>query len=232
MGVLPLDTPLSQHSVGSLNASASFFVPLEPRCVSSGALLKLRRVSLCWSANLVAGLSSSQAADKLTQVKQPSSHPVTHFNTAWEGFTHWRSDFRTSLHANSHCCVGGAQSASGCWGLAATMGDQPQDTEAGPGSGETDKAGTQREAAAIVSPPGSKTPPSMPVKRTIMYPDNLGNRQQTEEGSEPVDATALTKALKDYDEAGRRRERTPGTSPCRKRQRVYGDRYANLRANL
>lgn len=91
-------------------------------------------------------------------------------------------------------------------------------------SGRTNGVNTRSQAAAIASPPGSKTPPSMPAKRTIMYPDNLGNRPRAQEGSEPVDATALTMALKGYDEAGRRRERTPGTSPCRKRQRVYGDR--------
>lgn len=43
-------------------------------------------------------------------------------------------------------------------------------------------------------------------------------------GSEPVDPTALSKALKDMEDAGRVRERTPGASPSRKRQRVYGDR--------
>jgi hypothetical protein len=43
--------------------------------------------------------------------------------------------------------------------------------------------------------------------------------------SEPVDADALARALRDYDDAGRRREPTPGSSPSRKRQRVYGDRY-------
>lgn len=43
-------------------------------------------------------------------------------------------------------------------------------------------------------------------------------------GSEPVDPTALSKALKDMEDAGRMRERTPGASPSRKRQRVYGDR--------
>ena len=43
-------------------------------------------------------------------------------------------------------------------------------------------------------------------------------------GSEPVDAIALGKALKDMEDAGRVRERTPGASPSRKRQRVYGDR--------
>ena len=43
-------------------------------------------------------------------------------------------------------------------------------------------------------------------------------------GSEPVDPTALSKALKDMEDMGRARERTPGASPSRKRQRVYGDR--------
>lgn len=53
----------------------------------------------------------------------------------------------------------------------------------------------------------------------------MGNgRQKNENGPESVDPDALTKALKEYEEAGRRRERTPGTSPSRKRQRVYGDR--------
>ena len=46
-------------------------------------------------------------------------------------------------------------------------------------------------------------------------------------GSEPVDPTALSKALKDMEDAGRVREGTPGASPSRKRQRVYGDRLVN-----
>jgi hypothetical protein len=78
--------------------------------------------------------------------------------------------------------------------------------------------------SSIVSPPGSKTPPSMPTKRTMYFPDNSGNRQQ-QEAVDPVDPSALAKALKDYETAGTRRERTPVSSPCRKRQRVYGDRY-------
>lgn len=103
------------------------------------------------------------------------------------------------------------------------MGDRSQDTEAGGSGGGRVTRGTARAQAAanMVSPPASTTPPSMPAKKTIYYSDNLGNR---EGGSEPVDATALDKALKDLDEAGRQRERTPGMSPCRKRQRVYGDR--------
>ena len=47
-------------------------------------------------------------------------------------------------------------------------------------------------------------------------------------GSEPVDPTALSKALKDMEDVGRVRDRTPGASPSRKRQRVYGDRSVKL----
>lgn len=43
-----------------------------------------------------------------------------------------------------------------------------------------------------------------------------------------MDPTALSKALKDMEDAGRVRERTPGASPSRKRQRVYGDRSVKV----
>ena len=46
-------------------------------------------------------------------------------------------------------------------------------------------------------------------------------------GSEAVDANALSEALKDFEDAGHARDRTPGGSPSRKRQRVYGDRYVD-----
>lgn len=42
-----------------------------------------------------------------------------------------------------------------------------------------------------------------------------------------MDPTALSKALKGMEDAARVRERTPGASPSRKRQRVYGDRSVN-----
>lgn len=61
-------------------------------------------------------------------------------------------------------------------------------------------------------------------KTTLFFPET-GGRQKSQNGSDSIDPDALTKALKDFEEAGRRRERTPGTSPSRKRQRVYGDRY-------
>ena len=48
-----------------------------------------------------------------------------------------------------------------------------------------------------------------------------GRQRQT---SEAIDADALSKALKEFEEAGQVRERTPIGSPHRKRQRVYGDR--------
>lgn len=78
---------------------------------------------------------------------------------------------------------------------------------------------------SMASPPGSRTPPSHPAKKTLYFNDSTSGRPQSRPGSEPVDPEALARALKDYDEAGRRRERTPGASPSRKRQRVYGDRY-------
>ncbi|KAI9370722.1 WD40-repeat-containing domain protein [Aspergillus egyptiacus] len=85
--------------------------------------------------------------------------------------------------------------------------------------------GARPTAAHIVSPPGSRTPPSMPAKSTIFFPDTMGGRQSNRNTSEPIDPNALTKALREFEDAGRARERTPGTSPSRKRQRVYGDRF-------
>lgn len=113
----------------------------------------------------------------------------------------------------------------------ADMGDNNQNPES-VAAGRTRTAmsngkssGTGSNALNIASPPGSKTPPSMPSKKTLFFPDTMGSsRQKPQSSPDPVDPDALTKALKDYEEAGRRRERTPGTSPSRKRQRVYGDR--------
>lgn len=110
------------------------------------------------------------------------------------------------------------------------MGDRSRDTGAGVGSGRATRGNTRSQAARMASPPASKTPPSVPKKTTFLYPEHSTTLPRAQEGSEPVDASALKNALKGYDEAGRRRERTPGPSPCRKRQRVYGDRYVVFRA--
>ncbi|CBF83655.1 hypothetical protein AN2965.2 [Aspergillus nidulans FGSC A4] len=77
----------------------------------------------------------------------------------------------------------------------------------------------------IVSPPGSRTPPSMPAKTTLYFPEPTGVHHTSRSVSGPIDPNALAKALREYEDAGRSRERTPGTSPSRKRQRVYGDRF-------
>lgn len=67
---------------------------------------------------------------------------------------------------------------------------------------------------ALISPPESKTPPTASHKRNKSVSRN----------SEPVDASALSKALKDFEQAGKARERTPIASPSRKRPRIQGDR--------
>ncbi|KAL4901324.1 hypothetical protein BDW74DRAFT_85350 [Aspergillus multicolor] len=84
---------------------------------------------------------------------------------------------------------------------------------------------TRSTTAHIVSPPGSRTPPSMPAKTTLHFPEPTEGYHASRITSGPIDPSALTKALREYEDAGRSRERTPGTSPSRKRQRVYGDRF-------
>ncbi|KAG9202029.1 substrate-specific activator of APC-dependent proteolysis [Epicoccum nigrum] len=73
---------------------------------------------------------------------------------------------------------------------------------------------------ALISPPESKTPPTASHKRNKSISRN----------SEPVDASALSKALKDFEQAGKARERTPIASPSRKRPRIQGDRFIPNRA--
>jgi cell division cycle 20-like protein 1 (cofactor of APC complex) len=74
----------------------------------------------------------------------------------------------------------------------------------------------------VATPPRSVTPPPQAEKRK-------SDRKTTEEGvrssADVMDPNALNKALmKEFDDAGRHRDITPGGSPSRKRQRLYGDR--------
>lgn len=81
--------------------------------------------------------------------------------------------------------------------------------------------------AKLASPPGSKshTPPITTKPRAAIFNPSLDSTKlRHRPGSESLNPDALARALKDFEEAGRPRERTPGTSPSRKRQRVYGDR--------
>ncbi|KAF7594485.1 substrate-specific activator of APC-dependent proteolysis [Aspergillus hancockii] len=111
------------------------------------------------------------------------------------------------------------------------MGDKIQDSDVATTRSATRSASRAKSSANaanalnLASPPGSRTPPSMPSKKTLFYPESQGTRQKNRNGSEPIDPDALAKALKEYEDAGRPNERTPGTSPSRKRQRVYGDRF-------
>ncbi|KAI1959313.1 substrate-specific activator of APC-dependent proteolysis [Ophidiomyces ophidiicola] len=77
----------------------------------------------------------------------------------------------------------------------------------------------------LVSPPGSHTPPSGRSKSTTRNTGLEPAKFRSRHGSEPINPDALAQALREFEDVGRQRERTPGSSPCRKRQRVYGDRF-------
>lgn len=81
--------------------------------------------------------------------------------------------------------------------------------------------GTDRVATpTLISPAETKTPPTATATRNqAAFPITAYDGT-----SEPVDASALQRALEQYDQGGRTRERTPGASPSRKRPRIYGDR--------
>lgn len=82
----------------------------------------------------------------------------------------------------------------------------------------------------LVSPSDIKTPPSLTGKRNYLNGSLAQGKDRA--GSEPIDPSALSKALKEFEEAGTIRERTPGGSPSRKRQRVYGDRLVELSESI
>jgi cell division cycle 20-like protein 1 (cofactor of APC complex) len=80
----------------------------------------------------------------------------------------------------------------------------------------------------VNTPPGAKTPPTAAEKRRMDRSANVDSGTRTERSKtldSAVDPNALSKALqKEFEDAGRSRDVTPGGSPSRKRQRVYGDR--------
>jgi cell division cycle 20-like protein 1 (cofactor of APC complex) len=91
------------------------------------------------------------------------------------------------------------------------------------------KAAVALNTPHVATAPRSTTPPPQAEKRK-------SDRKATDEGarsdrataasvSDPIDPNVLSKALlKEFEDAGRHRDITPGGSPSRKRQRVYGDR--------
>ncbi len=81
----------------------------------------------------------------------------------------------------------------------------------------------------VATPPRSTTPPPAGEKRKSdrkAVEENARHaRASGAPGADAIDANALSKALiKEFEDAGRSRDVTPGGSPSRKRQRVYGDR--------
>ncbi len=79
------------------------------------------------------------------------------------------------------------------------------------------------DAAALVSPPDVTTPPAVAGGKRG-HPNGADAAQRTREGSEAVDPEALSRALKEYEDASVAREKTPSGSPSRKRPRLYADR--------
>lgn len=83
-------------------------------------------------------------------------------------------------------------------------------------------------AGNLASPPSTNTPPTSKTKPNLHHVNLEPPSLRAQPGSDSINPDALTRALKDFEDAGRQRERTPGSSPSRKRQRVYGDRYGTF----
>ncbi|KIV90817.1 hypothetical protein PV10_05424 [Exophiala mesophila] len=75
---------------------------------------------------------------------------------------------------------------------------------------------------SLPTPGGSKTPPTIAARHFLDENDGLTAIRPT---TEAMEADTLNRRLKEFEYAARQRERTPGRSPSRKRQRVYGDRF-------
>ena len=91
------------------------------------------------------------------------------------------------------------------------------------------KASNALNTPPVATPPRNATPPPPTAeKRKSERRDETvlrGDRSTGMSSADAIDPSALNKALmKEFEDAGRHREVTPGGSPSRKRQRVYGDR--------
>ena len=81
------------------------------------------------------------------------------------------------------------------------------------------EAQEESQTPRMISPPRSKTPPTVIGKRSHSERNADGALRG---GSEPVSAKALNKALQQVGEEARPRSTTPSSSPSRKRQKVQG----------
>jgi hypothetical protein len=76
------------------------------------------------------------------------------------------------------------------------------------------------QTPSLPTPSGSKTPPTIASKRFISDEGMTAVQRATE----AMETDALNRRLRSIESASRDRDRTPGRSPSRKRQRIYGDR--------
>jgi cell division cycle 20-like protein 1 (cofactor of APC complex) len=77
----------------------------------------------------------------------------------------------------------------------------------------------------VATPPRAETPPPATEKRKSGRKSNEENvARRSSMTKSGIDADQLHKVLKEFDDAGKPIDTTPGGSPARKRQRVYGDR--------
>ena len=80
-----------------------------------------------------------------------------------------------------------------------------------------------RYTPTLVSPPDITTPPYVATtKRNHSNGESLNSHQR--DGSEAIDAAALSDRLEEFKHEARVREVTPSGSPSRKRPRLYADR--------
>ena len=79
----------------------------------------------------------------------------------------------------------------------------------------------------LPSSTGTRSPARASSNKLVQTSGNVINGTDRA-GSLPIDPNALSKALKDFEDARRTRDRTPGASPSRKRQRIYGDRSVDI----
>ncbi len=98
---------------------------------------------------------------------------------------------------------------------------------------QINKAANALNTPPVATPPRSTTPPLVGEKRksdrkAAAENGALRGRASGTPAADAIDPNALSKALlKEFEDAGRPRDVTPGGSPSRKRQRVYGDRYVH-----
>ena len=84
--------------------------------------------------------------------------------------------------------------------------------------------GQRPQRSRAGSLPRATTPPLQKARTANRNSGQVKAAGSHEKGAESVDADALSRALKEFRDAGKQRDRTPAGSPSRKRQRVYGDR--------